>query len=583
VIEPSVSLAFAAYSNPGAYALLLGSGVSRAAGIPTGWEVVLDLVEKVAELLGEETSGDPVKWYTDRYQIEPEYSSLLAELAARPAERQRLLRSYFEPTEEEQDQGLKVPTVAHHAVARLVRDGYVRVVVTTNFDRLLETALNEQGVAPTVIASADASRGALPLAHTSCTIVKVHGDYLDARLRNTPSELAEYEPEIDALLDRIFDEYGLIVCGWSGEWDQALRDAVSRCSSHRFTTYWASRGTPSEAISQLLELRKAVVVPIADADTFFSDLADKVTSLQQLGARHPLSARVAVETLKRFLPEAHHRIRLRDLVLEEVRRVEASTADSSFPTGDPAPDYDCLLERMARYEVACETLVALLVNGSYWGGAGQHRVWVDVLERLGTRGDTSGGYVVWSRLRQYPTLLALYAGGLGAIAGRDLETLAVLFGEPKQLERGTETPLILALNPSEILDSKMLQPPGGSQYHTPSSNHLETVLREPLREFLPNDESYADVFDQFEYLFGIAFWDLYARQLGREWAPVGIFGWRQRRLDKDASALGRIVADAEIDGDAWPFLRLPLFNGSYAQFTEVQAAYEKHVKSLPWF
>ncbi len=40
MIEPIVSLAFSLHANKGVYALLLGSGVSRSAGIPTGWEVV---------------------------------------------------------------------------------------------------------------------------------------------------------------------------------------------------------------------------------------------------------------------------------------------------------------------------------------------------------------------------------------------------------------------------------------------------------------------------------------------------------------------------------------------------------------
>ena len=53
MIDPQVSLAFALYSNPGAYAALVGSGVSVGAGIPTGWQVVLDLVSKLARVLGE--------------------------------------------------------------------------------------------------------------------------------------------------------------------------------------------------------------------------------------------------------------------------------------------------------------------------------------------------------------------------------------------------------------------------------------------------------------------------------------------------------------------------------------------------
>jgi hypothetical protein len=43
MIEPVTSLAFSVYSGKGVYALLLGSGLSRAAQIPTGWEVTLEL------------------------------------------------------------------------------------------------------------------------------------------------------------------------------------------------------------------------------------------------------------------------------------------------------------------------------------------------------------------------------------------------------------------------------------------------------------------------------------------------------------------------------------------------------------
>ena len=37
--DPLHSLAFSIYENPGVYCILLGSGVSRAAEIPTGWEI----------------------------------------------------------------------------------------------------------------------------------------------------------------------------------------------------------------------------------------------------------------------------------------------------------------------------------------------------------------------------------------------------------------------------------------------------------------------------------------------------------------------------------------------------------------
>jgi hypothetical protein len=51
-IDPILSLAFGIQSNPGVYALLLGSGVSRGAQVLTGWEIVLDLIRKLAALRG---------------------------------------------------------------------------------------------------------------------------------------------------------------------------------------------------------------------------------------------------------------------------------------------------------------------------------------------------------------------------------------------------------------------------------------------------------------------------------------------------------------------------------------------------
>ena len=112
MMEPMVSLAFALHSNRGAYATLVGSGVSVGAGIYTGWQVVLDLISKVARLLGEDPGDDVASWYQEHFGEQPDYSKLLDALAKSPAERSALLRSYFEPTAEERSRGVKVPGAA---------------------------------------------------------------------------------------------------------------------------------------------------------------------------------------------------------------------------------------------------------------------------------------------------------------------------------------------------------------------------------------------------------------------------------------------------------------------------------------
>jgi hypothetical protein len=141
MIDPHTSLAMAMHANPGVYALLLGSGVSRSARIPTGWEVVLDMIRRVATASREDCEPNPEEWYKAKFGVGPAYSDLLEAIGKNQAERSRLLKTYFEPASEEEGDGGRQPTKAHVAIARMVRRGLVRVILTTNFDRLMEQAL----------------------------------------------------------------------------------------------------------------------------------------------------------------------------------------------------------------------------------------------------------------------------------------------------------------------------------------------------------------------------------------------------------------------------------------------------------
>jgi SIR2-like domain len=187
ISDALTQLAFALFENKGVFAVLLGSGLSRAAEIPTGWEITVDLIRRVAQAQGVGEKSDWAEWYRETAQQEPSYSTLLEELAGSPDERRAILNRYIEASEEDRDEGRKIATAAHHAIAELVRRGYIRVIITTNFDRLIESALREVGVEPTVVASVDALSGAEPIAHSTCSILKLHGDYKDAIVNSIES------------------------------------------------------------------------------------------------------------------------------------------------------------------------------------------------------------------------------------------------------------------------------------------------------------------------------------------------------------------------------------------------------------
>ena len=426
MIDPIESLSFSIQANPGVYALLLGSGISRPAGIPTGWDITLDLVERLAVLYEEECEPGPVDWFQRKFGKPPDYSALIGELAKTRAERQQLLRPYFEANEQEREEGLKQPTAAHHAIAQLAAKGFVKVIITTNFDRLTESALREAGVEPAVLSSPDDLKGALPLPHIQCCVFKVHGDYLDTRIRNTLDELDEYPEEINRFLDRVFDEFGLVICGWSATWDGALRDAICRTPSRRFTTYWAARGEPSDEAQRLKENRLAKPVRIEDADSFFQKVQHKVEVIEEFRKPHPLSTEAAVASFKRFLPEPKCRIQLVDLIDETVERVMEKTSTTAYDAYQWYPNANTFKVLIHEHEATCSTLTAMAMVGGRWAEEEHCDFWKPALRRLAMI-PRSPVQEEWSELRRYPATLVLYALGLGAVYTNRLGFLGRLF------------------------------------------------------------------------------------------------------------------------------------------------------------
>ena len=499
MVDPIHSLAFSVHANRGVYALLLGSGVSRAAKIPTGWEITRDLIRRLAAVSNERPASREA-WYREKYDKDPDYSALLEDLAKTPAERQQLLHPYWEPTPEEREQGDKAPTAAHRAIAKLVADGYIKVIITTNFDRLIESALGEEGVQPQVLSTVDQIQGAVPIVHAPCTVLKLHGDYLDTRIRNTPQELEKYPEEYNRLLDRIFDEFGLIVCGWSAEWDAALRDSICRATCRRYTTYWTVHGELREEGKALIAHREAETISIQDADSFFQALADQVASIEDFSRPHPLSTEIAVATVKRFLPDEQSDIRLNDLVNDLVGGVVQGASGPDFSVYATV-DAKELNARVRRYGALCETLVAVAVVGGFWCEQRHHRMWAMALQRLNV--PLLSGSTGRLELRRYPATLLLYSLGVGAVARQKFHLLGKLLSLPSGVDE--EPCLADVLSPHCLdADNLMHQLKGMSGHHFALNEWIFQELREPSRTVLPDDLAYSRAFDELEMLLALS-------------------------------------------------------------------------------
>jgi hypothetical protein len=595
-VDPSVSLAISLTTAPLTYALLLGSGVSRAAGIPTGWEVTLDLVRKAAVAGGDEAPEDPLSWYRERFGEDPNYSEVVDGLAPSRAERRNLLKGYFEPTEAERQDGEKVPTAAHEAIARLAAEGYLSVILTTNFDRLMETALESEGITPAVIDTPDSVSGAQPLQHARVTVVKVNGDYLDSRIKNTPEELEEYDPEIDLLLDKIFDEYGLIICGWSGNFDTALKDALQRSRSRRYTTYWVSRGELSEEAERLTRSLSGVVVRTeGGADQFFATLEEKVSALESLQEGDPLTPRMTVATVKRYLEEDRYRIRLRDFLVEEASTLKATLfSREKFPIDRSGTDEELpgqVQQRLKSYDVLCESALGVLTVGGYWARENQLEPFAELLRAAAQPPNTQGSYY----LELYPALRLLYASGIVSIIAQNWAMLRVLARKIAVYGLAGFSgydfrPAGYALHPASL--SRDLAGDGrpslifpNQRYYLPVTEYLYQSLREPLREFYSHQAEYKNAFDSFEVMLSLVSMNL--EPINETNGPSATSPSRirlmyERNYSDEKTTYELIKTEFEEQGASWE----PVASGLIQADTEAVAAYFQNMDTMiyrrPW-
>lgn len=579
--DPLLNLSFSLFSNPGVYALLLGSGVSGSAGIPTGWEIVLDLIRKLAAAEGA-TADDPTSWYRAKFREAPDYTKVVARLAKTSAERRGLLRPYFEPTEEEREEGLKVPTPAHRAIAGLVKAGLIRMILTTNFDRLMETALGDEGVAADVVSSPDAFKGAVPYVHSPCMLVKLHGDYLDIRIRNTTRELAKYPEPVNSFLDRVLDEFGLIVCGWSADWDRALADAILRCPTRRFTTFWLTRHELDGRSRELASNRRASVVTISNADDAFVRIDEQVGALQQLGLGHPKSTEVLVATVKRYLSEPRFRISLEELFAREVEDTCDHLTSAEFSMNPQGFDAETLSTRLTAYERICHGLTAMSAALAYYGEGINSSLLSSALIRL-TQFSEWNGLNALLALRSYPGLLVSYAAGISALARRRWTALHELLYVPEFRDgSGRMKPALETLNIVSVLATlnDWIPRPRKGEY-TAGSNHVFDVLRPIVREYLPDDQLYDDAFSTYEFLLATVYLDVVgAADNDYSSSPVGRFGW-QHRYDLELAPWVRFQQGLN-QGEDWELLKAGFFGGSPERartLFDIQNAFTANVRA----
>lgn len=575
-IEKLTTLAFSMYSNKGAYALLLGSGISRSAQIPSGWEVEENLIQKLGASQGITENKDWHQWYKEKYQQPASYSCLLKEIVKTPTERVQLMKPFFEPTDEEKKLGWKSPTKAHKAIAKLAKDGYVRVILTTNFDRLLEKAFESEGINPQIISHEGAISQATPLVHCKePTIIKINGDYLDCQFRNTAEELDEYPEQMRSYLCQIFEDYGLVTCGWSGEWDRGLIDIISGSKKSRYNSFFAYIGEVKDKMKSLSQNRLGELMPIESADSLFSELYEQVLALKKYDVSADMSNEVMIARVKKYLSSKQYDIEFSDIIEKWGTDAYSQIANDAYY------DFPLVKEKFDYYLRAHLHAVAPLLNAAIltvrWGKEWQVKLFGNILSKLcikpwvnGERSEESTRY-----LHALAPMLLLNTIGIACVKYRRFKELNDILDTsvPAGNFAGFYRRSLLYLLGETHWDRKTWNNLMANNNYYPHSEFFLENLRPYFKEYFIAESDYIDFFYIWEHLKSLVY-GYNKCSLAKDLFIVPMGGFCSRRFkyntaEKEQDPYTSFFGDADNLKDNWEPIKQGMFGGSYDEYKQI--------------
>lgn len=233
------------------FCFVLGAGASRMSGIKTGQELV-DIWEKEMLERNEQaflswkekngiTESDKYSYYSQYY--EERYKK-------RPMDGLNFLEKMMEHVN---------PNVGYVVLAHLLAKTEHNVVITTNFDHLLEDALNYYEKALPLVVGHESLAHYITKQITRPTIIKIHRDLLFDP-KNTVKDVGVLHEAWEKALDMIFSEFHPIFIGYAGN-DRSLMDYLIK-NREKFNSgewkfpYWTlykSDVVPEGPVKEFLE------------------------------------------------------------------------------------------------------------------------------------------------------------------------------------------------------------------------------------------------------------------------------------------------------------------------------------------
>jgi len=249
--------------------LLVGAGISVSAGIPPAQKLMQIAIENFPDYFTKEE-----KQLLKEEPSKLQYNDIMTKLSA--SQRKTLFNWHIKGDEKNNIPKAKL-NFAHLAIAELLKQGYIKRILTTNFDPLLINACYMVGMypLPSIYDLGSVNQINPELFDDPC-IIYLNGQHAGQVQRNTPSQLTQHKFILSKVIHSTGCKRPWIIAGYSGENDP-LMDALNELRPYNNWLYWLEYNEQVLQKESHLFLRndeECKVIYGCDADETFMDVAE---------------------------------------------------------------------------------------------------------------------------------------------------------------------------------------------------------------------------------------------------------------------------------------------------------------------
>ncbi len=252
------------------FCFILGAGASKQSGIPTGAELVKRWIEELKGMYSQKEFDDWIakekinlkesasfysKIYEKRFEIDPQDG--------------------FEFLEKIMDK--KEPSCGYSVLAQIIATTQHKIVITTNFDSLIEDALFIYTQTKPLIVGHELLANYIKPFGSRPIIIKIHRDLFYSP-KNDTGATYDLESNFKSNLPRIFEYYTPLIIGYGGN-DGSLMGFLESLDKIKGKIFWFYRKIDGELnyrIQNLIEKFDGYAVQITGFDELMLQLGNKL-------------------------------------------------------------------------------------------------------------------------------------------------------------------------------------------------------------------------------------------------------------------------------------------------------------------